>query len=891
MKKKINALIGTIRDPERDFQERLFILLTVIAIVAITLVLIGDLLIGENIIECAALLAILVVSPFITAYSVKNERVQLGAGIIAFGIVFMVLPVSFCFGGGLYGGANIWFAFSYLYIGLILIGRLRTVLMTLLTMMVFVLYGIDYFFPQFIVPHNRDMWFLDSIISVFLVGFVIYIMVWFENKLYRGENTRAQEQTREIEELNKAQNRFFSSMSHEIRTPINTIIGLNEMILREDISDEVAEDARNIRSASKILLSLINDILDMSKIESGKMDIVFAPYDVGQMLSEIVNMIWIRATEKGLHFSVDVDPELPVQLYSDEVRIKQILINLLNNAIKYTSEGNVSLSVSSDRSEPGSVLVTYSVEDTGMGIRKENIPHLFDAFKRVDEEKNRYIEGTGLGLSIVKQLTDLLGGEISVNSIYTKGSTFSVSIRQEIADGSSIGKFDPEDLHGAAERAHYHQSFEAPEARVLIVDDNSANLMVVTKLLRDTKVQTDTALSGAEALSLTLQNKYDCILMDHMMPEMDGIECLHAIREQSGGFCKDTPVIALTANAGSEEQILYRREGFDGYILKPVDPPVLEQTLIDMLPPDFVRLSDEDRQLAQSQRIVRESKARIPLVITTDSVCDLPRELIAKYQIAVLPYKIHIGDGVFLDGEETDGDAIVRYLEDKKTNVMSESPSVEDYEAFFSEHLTHAQSIIHIATGRKTSAGFANATEAALAFSNVRVVDSGHLSSGLGIMVLAAACEVDSGITDADAILKDLENLKEKIQTSFIVENTEYLYRGGRLSERIHRICSTLMVHPILSTKDSNMGVGGIILGSSERTRDVYIRRALSNPDEIDRSMLFITYVGMKCSDIEKIRDTVLAMVPFECVYLLKATPAVAINSGPGTFGLLFSRK
>ena len=261
---------------------------------------------------------------------------------------------------------------------------------------------------------------------------------------------------------------FFSSMSHEIRTPINTIIGLNEIILRGDISEDVAENARNIQGASKMLLTLINDILDLSKIKSGKMEIVNVSYETGALFSEIVNMIWIKAREKGLEFRLQVDPSIPSMLCGDEVRIKQVLINLLNNAIKYTSAGSVTLSIRCERLMLNRVRVWYSVEDTGQGVKKENIPYIFNAFKRVNEEKNRHIEGTGLGLSIVQQLVELMGGEISVNSVYTKGSTFVVTLEQDIVNSRELGTFTLASRSRVHEGEQYHQSFEAPDAHILV---------------------------------------------------------------------------------------------------------------------------------------------------------------------------------------------------------------------------------------------------------------------------------------------------------------------------------------------------------------------------------------------------------------------------------------
>ena len=728
------------------------------------------------------------------------------------------------------------------------------------------------------------------IAAVLMIPFVTGLFV-HEYRLYLGEYEKAKAQAREIESMNKAQSKFFSSMSHEIRTPINTIIGLNEMTLRECTDEDIAENSRNIQAASNILLSIINDILDMSKIESGKMDIVKVQYDVGKMLSEIVNMIWVKAHEKGLEFQISVDPSMPAQLFSDEVRIKQILINLLNNAIKYTSSGSVTLSVHCVRAGHNIARVAYSIEDTGIGIKKESIPHLFDAFRREDEEKNRYIEGTGLGLSIVKQLVDLLGGTISVSSVYTKGSTFEVELDQEIADEAIIGDFSTSKFHGASEKYAYHQSFEAPEAKILVVDDNSTNLLVVTKLLKDTKVKVTTADSGKKALELTLTDKYDVILMDHLMPEMDGIECLHAIKEQAGGLCKSTPVVALTANAGSDSQALYRREGFDEYLVKPIDHENLETVIQNLLPDNLVSITTKTGENFESDKIVREMRKKVPVMITTESMADIPPELLEKIRIPVISCSVRMDKGLFYDGNETGSDGIVRYMEDSTVIAKSEAPSVSEYEEFFSEILTKAQHIIHITTAKHASESYLNACEAAISFYNVRILDSGSLSSGTGLLALLGYDLADSGQLDADTIIERLEEKRKKIEFSFIIRTTEYLYRGGRLSGRVNKFCDRFMLHPVIDTQNFRTHTKGIIAGDYTRVQKRYIRSVLKKPETINTSALFITYVGMKVSEIEKIKEEVLSIVAFEKVYATKAAPSVAINCGPGTFGLIFARK
>ncbi len=399
-------------------------------------------------------------------------------------------------------------------------------------------------------------------------------------------------QKNEIEDLSQAQHNFFASMSHEIRTPINTIIGLDEMILRSDISNEVRDDAENIQSAGKILLHLLNDLLDISKIESGMMQLNIASYNTRYMFYEIWGMLSIRAQEKGLKFTVELSPDLPVKLVGDEIRIKQILINLINNSIKYTKTGFVSLTVECKKNN-GAADIIYTVADSGIGIRGESLPHLFTAYKRVNEEKTKYIEGTGLGLSIVKNLLQMMDGDVEVTSTYGVGSMFKVIIPQQIMDEDTIGVFDVSNSDEESNINIYNTSFEAPTARILLVDDTPANIVVAKKLLRDTKVMIDTAGSGAEALELTNANHYDVIFMDHFMPNMDGIECTARIRKQYEGKCKtDTKIVVLTANVAPENEAKYLKSGFDGYLTKPITGRSIEGELLKHLPKNMVTIKE-----------------------------------------------------------------------------------------------------------------------------------------------------------------------------------------------------------------------------------------------------------------------------------------------------------
>ncbi|MCR5054368.1 MAG: DegV family EDD domain-containing protein [Lachnospiraceae bacterium] len=725
-------------------------------------------------------------------------------------------------------------------------------------------------------------------IYIFISVIIIIIIMYVKYSTY-DRILESNRQKDEIEKLNAAQNRFFSSMSHEIRTPINTIIGLNEMILREDVSDEVAEDAANIQSASKMLLHLINDILDMSKFASGSMKLNPVEYHPGDMLSDIVGMLWLRAKDKGLEFHVSVAPDIPDILYGDEVRIKQILINIINNAIKYTAEGSVTLSIQCGERNGNNLNIIYSVTDTGMGIKKEDIPYLFTAFKRVDETENRHIEGTGLGLSIVKQFADLMGGKVTVNSIYTQGSTFIVELPQKVVGHGFIGDLKIEERHSLNKRHEYKQKFEAPDARILVVDDNASNLLVVKKLLRDTKVQLDTAKSGAEALEKTLDTYYNVIFMDHLMPEMDGIECLKRIRTQTGGQSISSKVVALTANAGSDVQALYAREGFDGYLVKPVTGDALEKELYRLLPADLVIAMGDNVEIAEetvSWMQTHDNKKSV--IITTDSVADLPEEIIEKYGIAVIPHVVCTKEGNFRDGIEIETRGLLAYMEDENHVAENGVPTVAEHEAFFAKQLSRANNIIHVSiTSKAAGSAYPVASEAAGSFDNVFVVDSGHLSSGLGLMVIAACQMAEEGKSPMD-IVEELDKVKDLVHTSFIVNNMDFLARTGQVNKKVADITKTLMFHPVITLKNGVMGLGRVYMGTTERGWVRYINDCLRNMKDADKDVLFITYVGLNKKDIEYIKEILEDRTEFKHIYFQQASPVIALNCGAGTFGLLY---
>lgn len=405
-------------------------------------------------------------------------------------------------------------------------------------------------------------------------------------ELLLDEKRKVEEAKEEAVMANLAKGRFLAQMSHEIRTPINAILGMDEMILRESKEDNILEYAEDINGAGQLLLSIVNEILDLSKIESGKMEIVETEYNLNNLIEDLTAMIALKAQSKNLLFKVDVDKTLPVMLYGDDVRIRQILTNLLTNAIKYTKEGMIQLSIKGEIQD-GMVTLCCFVEDTGIGIKEEHIAGLFDEYKRIEEGSNRYVEGTGLGLNITMRLLELMGSKLQVQSEYGKGSVFFFELNQKVMDLMTIAEFS-EEKERTREKKRWEGTFTAPKAKVLVVDDNIINRKVFVKLLQHTKIQIDQAESGFECIDKMQKEAYDIVFLDHMMPEMDGKETLYRLREMKNYPSENSVVVALTANAfvGAKKQ--YISEGFDDFLPKPIIYRDAEELILKFLPPHLV---------------------------------------------------------------------------------------------------------------------------------------------------------------------------------------------------------------------------------------------------------------------------------------------------------------
>ena len=451
----------------------------------------------------------------------------------------------------------------------------------------------------------------------------IFIMVQYHRNTLNQMRSSEQliEAKAAAEHANTAKSEFLASMSHEIRTPINAVLGMNEMVLRESLQarDKASKEnpelrgyltnisnyAGNIDSAGKNLLAIINDILDFSKIESGKMEITEADYKFSSVLNDISNIVSFKAKDKGLFFRIEVDKDLPDGLFGDELRVRQIMTNLLGNAVKYTKEGGVLLSIGKEagaevkEGEPLNLVI--AVKDTGIGIRPEDIEKLFQKFERVDLQQNSTVEGSGLGLAITKNLLELMHGTVKVESVYGEGSTFTVTLPQKVISTEAVGDFKMKFEKSVQEAKQYRESFRAPDAHILIVDDTRMNLMVAVGLLKKTQMEIDTAGSGLEAIQLTKTIHYDLILMDQRMPGMDGTETMKNIKALEESPNSDTPFICLTADAVSGARSHYLAEGFTDYLTKPIDSKALERMLIKYLPKDKILTVPEEGEATPAE--------------------------------------------------------------------------------------------------------------------------------------------------------------------------------------------------------------------------------------------------------------------------------------------------
>lgn len=890
----IKKIRDFIKSPELELQEKLFRSIFVIVFVLGTLAFLETILLTESNMEVLiALLLMFVVMMVTFVLVIRKNKMDLAAMVLGLVLNTIVFPSMFFLSGGIEGGAAQWLVIGIFYMFIMFSGKKLMVLVAWSLVVDVTIYIVGYLHPELIMPmQSVKESYLDSIFAVVSVGLAGGSVTRAQINMYERERVQREQQKEKLEQLGNYRNTFFANVSHEIRTPINSILGLNEMILREEPSPEVQEYARSVQAAGNILLGLVNDLLDMSQIEMNKMKILPMEYETRELFGNLIDVISVLAREKRLEFLVDIDENLPSVLYGDEKRVRQILMNLLSNAVKYTNSGSVTLTVHGELTTYGVVNLTISVADTGIGIRKEELEHLYESFHRIDERAHSKTEGSGLGLAISKQLLDLMGGEITVDSIYTKGSTFTVQLEQKVVDSEAVGDVRFWKVNKRQKRAGYHQSFEAPEARILIVDDDVVNCIVTSKLLQETKAQIDMAESGAECLEMTKHRYYHVILMDYLMPDMDGAEALKKLRRQENGLCRDSAVLLVTAHSLTEARQLSKENRFDGYIEKPIQGEALEAEVLKFLPEDIVEYREKAEEDSAKESPIKRvwGEKRKHILITSDCVCEIPEEWMEKYDIRLMYLYIRTDSGRFKDTREIDSNNLTQYLNSECCSAYADSASVEEYEQFFAEALTEADHVIHISMAANTGKSYGIAVAAAKCFDHVRVIDSGHISGGQGLLVLLAGQLAQMG-TGAHELIERVERARELVEARYMMPNSRIFYQHGYTSHTVERFCDGLGLHPVLGMRQSRLSVVWMEPGSLEKVWRRFIRRLLRHGRRVDDRIAIITHVGCTVREQELLKKELLACVPFQNVYIEKASVSNACNSGVKTVGIAYFQK
>lgn len=890
----LKKILNKILDRELEVKERIFRMIVLLGSIASLTGIIESVLLVDmhGIIMPLAIMMAVMGTALVATF--RYRLLHFSSIVLGLLIVIVVFPQMFIHSGGLSGGASVWFALGLFYVFLMFSGK-ELVFFVLLSVVVdAAVYWYAYQNPHRIAGlESRFAIFSDSLFSVLAVGLLSGVIYKFQMVMYEQEREIVQKQNEELEQISQNRNRFFANMSHEIRTPINSIIGWNEMILRQDPDGEIKEYAENLQSASQTLLNMVNDFLDLSQMELKKMEIVPVQYQLKSLIEDLVNMIEIRAKEKKLSFVVDIDEKLPTALRGDAMRLKQVILNLLVNAVKYTGKGSVTLAVTQEETlSSGKVKLKFSVVDTGIGIRKEDLGLLYDVFQRVDSQHHLRVEGNGLGLSIAKQLLDLMGGEIMVDSIYTKGSVFTVILEQEIVNPEPIGTLNFLTPKLSRQRDYYKQSFEAPEARVLVVDDNSMNARIVLNLLKLTKVQIDIAGSGSECLKKTREKYYHVILMDYMMPGMSGVEALKAVRKQENGLCRDTPVIVLTANSLTEAQHICEENRFDAFLEKPIVSQRLEEEVLRFLPEEIIEFraaahSEDIGYMSQIEKISQHKRKKI--YITTDCACDLSEEVLEQLDIKVIYLYIKTDKGRFADTVEITSDNLEQYMQGDDSFARADSVSVSEYEEFFAEALTQADEVIHISMASSAGKSYSQAVSVATGFDHVHVIDSGHISCGQGLVVMYAAKLAMEGGSCAE-ICKKVERMKMHVTSKFLLPSAKLFALNGYASRLTAQITEIFRLHPVLKVEQSRMSIARFRIGDLEGARKRFIRRNLRRRRKINTDVIFVTYVGCNVRELEKIRREIKKKIDFDRVIIRRASFSCACNCGMGTIGISYYR-
>ncbi len=875
-----------------EFRERLFRILCLEGILVGVVALIGGIIFGAPVRQDMYVLAVVISLVAALILCIRFKMTDIAIMGVAVVLVLIVFPLIYFSTGGIVGGAITWLVLGVVFVfmmfreeQLMFFGTFTVIVDTLC-----IYYS--YVRPEVANTDNISaMSYITAGFALVIVGLTCGGMFMYQSYEYDRERELNVRQHQRLEQMARTKDRFYANFSHEIRNPINAIVGLNEIILRDAEDPVTISNSQAIKSSSKLLLNLINDIMDISQIQNKSMKLTEVPYSSNELFTEIIELVRTRARDKGLTLRVEIDPGIPAVLIGDQRRLVQIILNLLTNAIKYTPEGEVVLSASSEPADSSHVRLRVSVSDTGLGIKRENIKYLFDSYSQFDRVANNKIEGNGLGLSIAKELLTLMGGTISVDSVYTKGSTFTINVAQGYEGIEVIGETDILSGNVIKDDSSYERSFEASDARVLVVDDDELNRAIFVRLLKDTKVKIDEAPSGKRALQMTAQKYYHAIFVDYMMPEMDGVELLASIRKQDGGLCKESAIVALTGATIPDEKMARIDGNFDMKLNKPIDGNRLERVLLDCIPEELVEYRQDSTILVDNAiKSTYVADARRRIKITTDCACDLTGEIAADNDISMMYLYIKTGRGRFMDTVEVDANNLSAYGEETK-DMHPESASVDDYERFFGSQLDDNQEIIHLSLSSRIGENYDNACKAAESFDHVTVIDSGQISGGLGLLAITAAGWARNGKSTED-IVNGIMGLKDYVVTDYVLPTPDLFRKESLLSPVHSRIVTSMRLHPVVRSYRNRIRVTGVMVGNLAGNIHRHFRRNFRFSGNIDtQSKVIINHAGLSVRQQDYAVSELKHYVDEDRILVHKTSVTIGISVGIGAVGVTYFRK
>ncbi len=877
----------------RNIREKLFLIMCLEAVVGTMVCLVENILLHAGWLNYVVVASTIVIVCLAVRALVFYGQQELSIGLVTLWMNCVVFPMVFFTCGGVHSGSPAWMAIGAIFVFLVYRGLPLIIFATITLVAYAACYIVAYNNPQWVNPLGSELGiFVDSFLGIAAIAATAALIFAYRRSGYSRESAMLVSQRNELDRITGARERFYANFSHEIRNPINAIVGLNELNLRQSTDPVITKNSEAIGRSGKLLLGIVNDIMDLSQIENESMDLISEPYDLAGVLAELVDLVGIRAQDKGLELSLEAGDDIPKVLVGDERRVIQLLLNILTNAVKYTEKGSIKLSVLAEKKEGEKVHLKFVVADTGMGIKKEDMARLFDTYSQFDRVNNNFKEGNGLGLPIAYQLAKAMHGDIKADSVYGKGSTFTIEIEQGFLDGPVLETLTFDGLReGLESGSGYSRSFEASKARILVVDDDEQNRSIITGLLKDTKVQVTEASSGEEALMYTAVNEYHVIFVDYVMPGMSGTELLEAIRTQSGGKCRKSRIIALTG-ANLEQREHYNAvHGFDLILNKPVEYTVLEKVVADSLPAELIEYRRPDEEISSSRskiNSIQKKKRRVR--ITVESAADLSEDITDKYDIGIMHLYIKTEKGRFRDMKEIDISDTMGHLTKDHRDISTAGAEVFDYEDFFKKELENSEEIIHISLGGVAGHGYQYASEAAQSFSHVRIVDSCLVSAGAGLLAIIAAGWASEGI-DTEGILSGIAEIKRHIEFKYVLPSAAVAAQTGRIGKSRAAVYDRLDMHPVMHSGHSHVRQVGAFRGPMEKVVVRHVKTTMAMGGRMEMKVpIIIDNMGMDIRLLGRVESTMYRFMPRSSVLITTASVTSVCYSGMGALGIAYLR-